>query len=183
MYPSLTTDLRFEMFDSSQVIEKSETKHGSGSAVYTDNFKSRIFLSRIWGNSANYINFIMLNPSTATHENLDPTVTRCFNWSKLWNFDGMFITNIFAHRSTDPTALQKAENPVGSGNNEALVWASSNSKKVIVAWGNHGLLYNRGEKVLSLLANTDLYALKITKSQTPSHPLYLPTNISPFLFR
>jgi hypothetical protein len=182
MQKSIIDNLFLQKFSESQIIETSDTIHGKSCAIYTDEFKSRIFLSRIWGAEANYINFIMLNPSTATHEKLDPTVTRCYNWSKCWGFSGMFITNIFAHRSTNPANLKTAINPIGSGNDNSIKWCANNSNKIIIAWGLHGKFLNRDQEVLNILKKNKLYALKLTKSNTPSHPLYLPKNTEPLIF-
>ena len=172
--------INIEVFDVNQIIESSETRHGASCAIYTDDYNSRVFLSRIWGKGELYVNFIMLNPSTATHTQLDPTVTRCYNWGKAWGFDGIFITNIFALRSTDPKNLYVVNNPKGSGNDKAIGWTARKSSKIIAAWGRHGLLHNRSSEVLEILKNHKIYGLKLTKDGIPGHPLYLPSNSKPF---
>lgn len=144
----------------------------------------RYRLWRNWGGDpSNLIAFCGLNPSTATHEVNDPTVTRCINYAKAWGYSGMFMLNCFAWRDTDPKLMKKAIEPVGIENDEAIRQVVSECSMVVAAWGAHGRYRDRAAKVLELLKDVDLYALRITKTGQPQHPLYLPSKLKPTLWR
>ena len=58
-----------------------ERRHQKGdaesTAIYSDCTAYRYALTRIWQPSAGKVAFVMLNPSTATEVQNDPTVERC----------------------------------------------------------------------------------------------------------
>ena len=51
--------------------------NAAAGAVFSDCERYRYRLWRVWDEGKPKACFVMLNPSTATHEVLDPTVTRC----------------------------------------------------------------------------------------------------------
>jgi hypothetical protein len=57
--------------------------------------------------------FIMLNPSTATEVQNDPTVERCERRARALGFGAFRVLNIFAWRATDPRDMRAAADPVG----------------------------------------------------------------------
>lgn len=127
------------------------------------------------------INFIMLNPSTAGEVDNDPTVQRCVNRAMGWEFDSLFVTNIFAYRSTDPSILKTLDDPVGAENDDFLLSSASAAAMVVCAWGQHGWINARSVRVVEMLLShgIPLRALHITKSGQPQHPLYLPYSLKP----
>lgn len=125
--------------------------------------------------------FVMLNPSTATAEVLDPTVRRCVGYAARWGYGGLVVVNIFALRSTDPQALYDHPDPVGPDNDRVIARAVGECELAIAAWGTHGELHGRGQAVVELLAPVrPLQALKVTKEGHPNHPLYLRADLVPF---
>lgn len=126
---------------------------------------------------------IACNPSTADHEQSDPTVTRCLNRAKEMGFGGFTMLNIFAFRATDPKEMRRAIEPVGIENDQIIRQAVAQCELVVCAWGAHGKHKGRGEAVLRLLKDVDLYALKITKGGFPQHPLYIGNSVRPTLWR
>ena len=129
--------------------------------------------------------WIMLNPSTADEHVLDPTLTRCFNYTRLWGYRYMLIGNIFAYRATDPKDMQAQTDPIGILNDQYLDKIVLQSDKVICGWGTtqHKYFSERGHDVLNVVRmSTDPYALKITKDGHPSHPLYLKKDLEPVLY-
>lgn len=126
---------------------------------------------------------IACNPSTADHEQGDPTVTRCINRAKEMGFGGFEMLNIFAWRATDPKDMRRAIEPIGLENDEFIRHTVNQCDMVICAWGTHGKYKDRGDAVLKLLKDVDLYALKITKSGHPQHPLYISNKTKPVLWR
>jgi len=121
--------------------------------------------------------FIGLNPSTADETLDDPTVRRCIGFADDWGYDALCMTNIFAFRATDPKVMKAAKDPVGPGNNEALLNLAASSGIIIAAWGVHGDHMARGELVECMLNN--LMCLGKTKHGFPKHPLYLKRTTTP----
>ena len=71
-------------------------------AEYSDCEKYRYKLTRIWEPAGRKVLFVMLNPSTATEVQNDPTVERCERRARTLGYGGFRVTNIFAWRDTDP---------------------------------------------------------------------------------
>ncbi len=148
-------------------------------AVFDSSQRYRYRLARIWYPERPVVNFIMLNPSTADQYQLDPTVTRCLRYAQRWGFGTLIVTNIFAYRSTDPTALYTLNDPVGPENDAYLRKAAEQAELRVAAWGTHGALHNRHEAVLAQLADFSLTALGVTQGGFPKHPLYLRADVQP----
>lgn len=157
------------------------TPHGVGTATYSPDLRYRFRLSRVWDSSSPRCAFIMLNPSTATEAVLDPTVTRCVGHAKQWGFGAAEVVNLFAYRATDPKQLRQVDDPIGAGNDVAIMHAARAADLVVVAWGVHGQFITRQDDVVHHLerAGIELHSLGITKSGAPRHPLYLPGGIRP----
>jgi hypothetical protein len=132
----------------------------------------RYLLWRRWA-SGPAANFLMLNPSTADEVKLDPTCARARAYAEAWGFGALIVTNIFGWRATDPQALRRVRDPVGSGNDAAIVRAAREAALVVCAWGNHGLFQSRSLSVRELLGNHKLHVLRLNGSGEPAHPLYL----------
>lgn len=131
--------------------------------------------------------FCMLNPSTATAEVNDPTVRRCMGFAWRWGSRRLVVVNIFALRSTDPSLIYSAQDPIGSGNDEAIlgVCTTPGVTRVVCAWGRHGAHQGRGEAVAAMLvqARLRLHAMKLTADGIPYHPLYLKNDTSPIIWK
>ena len=140
-------------------------------AVFSRCRRWRYLLWRCWNIDLPVANFLMLNPSTADETKLDPTCARARSYAQAWGYGALIVTNIFGWRSTDPRALKRAKDPVGAGNDAAILRAARESDLVVCAWGNHGL--DRSGQVRKLLDGIPLHALKITGAGEPAHPLYL----------
>lgn len=141
----------------------------------------RYRLWRIWDGRRPYCLFLMLNPSVADENVLDPTVTRCVDFARCWGFGGLYVANLFALVSTDPEALYHAPDPVGPDNNLAILEMARDAGMVVCAWGNHGALKERREAVLNMLraAGVKLNYLRMNATGEPTHPLYLPGDLAP----
>jgi hypothetical protein len=145
----------------------------------------RYLLWRCWDESRPAANFLMLNPSTADELKLDPSCTRARNYAERWGYGALVVTNIFGWRSTDPSALKEVKDPVGRGNDAAIVKAAQGAKLVVCAWGNHGAHMNRAQSVLDLLRKNSIrvHALRVNGAGHPAHPLYLPASLKPTPWR
>lgn len=141
----------------------------------------RYLLWRCWDEAKPVANFLMLNPSTADELKLDPSCTRARNYAERWGFGALVVTNIFGWRSTDPAALKTVDDPIGRGNDAAIVKAARGAKLVVCAWGNHGLHAERAERVKALLKQQRiaLHVLRMNGAGHPAHPLYLPSSLKP----
>ena len=91
------------------------------------------------------------------------------------------VTNLFGWRATDPEDMKAARDPVGRGNDRAIIAAAREAAIVVCAWGNHGGHEGRSLKVLSRLraAGLSLHMLRLNGSGEPAHPLYLPGTLGP----
>ncbi len=156
----------------------------------------RYTLERWWAGmfaDRRYCDFIMLNPSTATAQEDDPTVRRAADFAKRWGYAGLVVTNLFAYRSTDPGRLYHAREEhwylskpicgiVGPENDAAILNVAKGASLVMVAWGVHGAIQDRGLRVLELLEGIPCYCLGVTKEGFPKHPLYVSGGTQPIIF-
>lgn len=144
-------------------------------AIYSDCEKYRYALTRTWDVSKGKVLFVMLNPSTATEIQNDPTVERCERRARTLGFGAFRVTNIFAWRDTDPRAMRAAKDPIGPENNEMIAQGCLWADRVIAAWGAHGVHRDQGAVIKNLLAKADcdIYHLGLTKHGHPKHPLYI----------
>lgn len=154
----------------------------TGAAEFSDCKKYRYVLTRTWTDGEGTVVFIMLNPSTATEAENDPSVRRCIGYARRWGFKKLVVVNLFALRSTDPKELYRTIGPVGPGNNDAIQRQCGYATKVVCAWGVHGDHMKRGIEVLKLLDNAGitLETLAETKEGIPKHPLYLKGDLVPY---
>ena len=142
----------------------------------------RYVLRRQWA-SGPKLGFILLNPSTADETQDDPTIRRCIGFARKAGFGGLVLGNLFALRSTDPSALRNATDAVGPGNDEALRSIGRETEgRVVCGWGAHGALRGRGAEVVRMLGELGICptALALTKAGEPRHPLYLKSDLKPF---
>ena len=95
------------------------------------------------------------------------------------------VTNIFAWRDTDPFQMRKAKDPIGPGNDAAILAGVARADQVIAAWGTHGAHMNRGPQMTTLLQGTGkpLYTLGLSKHGHPKHPLYISYSQQPMLWQ
>lgn len=153
-------------------------------AVFSPCEQYRYRLTRIWDPALPVTVFCMLNPSTADHEVLDPTVRRCVGFAQTWNTGGLVVVNAYAHRSTDPAGLWTVDDPVGPANdahiNEAAVDARTSGGVFVAAWGMHANA-DRAFTILGLpaVAAVGARSLGVTKSGAPRHPLYVRADTAP----
>jgi hypothetical protein len=144
----------------------------------------RYLLWRRWDAAKPVANFLMLNPSTADEVKLDPTCARARDYAERWGYGALIVTNIFAFRNTDPNRMKAAQDPVGPGNDAAIVKAAKESGIVVCAWGNHGSFLERSCEVRALLSKSKIkpHALRLNANGEPAHPLYLPGRLQPIFW-
>jgi hypothetical protein len=150
-------------------------------AVFSSCRRWRYLLWRRWDAARPVANFLMLNPSTADEFKLDPSCTRARVYAERWGFGALIVTNIFGWRATDPDEMKAVRDPVGRGNDRAILRAARESALVVCAWGNHGTHLGRSIHVREMLAKAGIEArvLRMNAGGEPAHPLYLPARLKP----
>lgn len=151
----------------------------NNTAAFSECRNYRYALWRTWDATKPTVMFVGLNPSTADEITDDPTLTRCINFAKSWDYGGVCMANLFAFRATEPRAMKVARDPIGSENNEWLLRLSKDAALVVAAWGNDGSFLGRSRQVITLLP--DMHCLKMNKSGEPAHPLYQPASLKPIV--
>ncbi len=157
------------------ILRHHQKADAASTAEYSDCERYRYSLTRVWDAAGKRVAFVMLNPSTATELQNDPTVERCERRARALGYGAFRVTNIFAWRDTDPRTMRAAPDPVGPGNDRAILQALDWADRVVCAWGTHGAHLDRGPQVETLLRATGapLYALGLTQAGHPKHPLYI----------
>lgn len=127
----------------------------------------------------------MLNPSTADAERDDATIRRCRGFAQRWGYFGITVGNLFAWRATSPRELKRCADPVGQENDKTLQRIFHEEGVVICAWGNSSPCPGRASAVLNMIVEAGKvpYCLKLTMKGNPAHPLYVPGEIKPLVFR
>ena len=150
-------------------------------AIYSPCEAYRYALTRVWDPTGRRLTCVMLNPSTATEAQNDPTVERCERRARALGYGAFRVANIFAFRATDPKVMRAAADPVGPGNDAAIAEAAAWADTVLCAWGSHGAHLDRGRAVERLLRATGrpLAHLGLTQGGHPKHPLYIGYAVQP----
>jgi hypothetical protein len=170
-------------------IRTHQKADAASEALYSPCERYRYLLTRTWDATGPRVLFVMLNPSTATEVQNDPTVERCERRARALGFGAFRVTNIFAWRDTDPKAMRAAADPVGPGNDQAIAqsaaeWVRGGHDRIVAAWGTHGAHLDRGAAVERILrqGGNDLYHLGLTQAGHPRHPLYIGYAVAPQLW-
>lgn len=133
-------------------------------------------------NEHSYVQFIGLNPSTATEYVDDPTIRRCIGFATRQGFSSLLMTNIFAWRDKSPEQMKKdAKDPTGDPVNiDRLVEFARGAGRIVAAWGSHGKYRARAATIREALKPfaEKCFALRVSMaSGQPEHPLYLPADV------
>lgn len=157
------------------VIRQFQKGDAASEAIYSPCLRYRYALTRVWQPGGPKATFVMLNPSTATELQNDPTVERCERRARALGFGAFRVTNIFAFRATDPRVMRAEADSIGPANNATIVEAALWADQVVCAWGSHGAHLGRGAEVATLLRQTGqpLWHLGLTQAGDPRHPLYI----------
>lgn len=141
----------------------------------------RYELIREWDYNKPTIVWCGLNPSTADENVDDPTIRREVDFSKRWGFGRYVKVNAYAFRATDPKVMLAATDPVGPQNLDIIVPRARAADMFVACWGGN-ITPAHAWRMRSMMVRERLtvYALKLTRSQQPGHPLYLASNTQPF---
>ena len=166
------------------MIERHFTKGDTtSSALYSPCETYRYALTRQWGGGGRLL-FVLLNPSTATEAQNDPTVERCERRARALGYGAFRVTNIFALRETNRHKMRAAPRPIGPENDATLLHAVAWADTIVAGWGAHGAHMDRGAQVAALLGQSGraVHHLGLTKAGHPRHPLYIAYHQQPQLW-
>lgn len=148
-----------------------------------DHEQYRLWLSRRWGEARHrdlpYAVLIGMNPSTATAEFNDPTLTRCVSFVCEWGLSAFYMTNVGDYRATHPKDLAAPGIKPVSDLNFVTIRALCNAPlcaKIVLAHGvlPKGLQAPAAELISLLRADGHrLWCLGRTAAGHPRHPLYI----------
>lgn len=132
----------------------------------------RYQLWRSWDIHGKTVCFVGLNPSTADAEQDDPTITRCINFAKQWDFGNLCMLNLFAYRATEPEEMIKQQaQAFGPLNDFYLAQPLQRCDLTVVCWGANGKYFNQDLHVLRMIDTPMCF--EMNKNHTPKHPLYV----------
>lgn len=135
----------------------------------------RYWLERLYGEGPTIV-FGMLNPSMATHEDNDPTVTRCEGFARREKAGRMIVVNMFGLVSPLPDDLLSVENPFGLCNHDFIRKAIAEADLFVLAFGAPTKKIRVKSWVTRQVLRTEGKAFKClgrSKDGWPKHPLYL----------
>lgn len=137
--------------------------------------KYRYMLRRIWEPDGRLVHWIMLNPSTADASIDDPTIRRCMGFARAWGYGGIYVSNLFAYRTTDPSLLPLLNEECVGPDNDRWIGFAIRCPLIVCAWGAHPKAAVRARSVLDMLRSENAvpHCLGTTKDGHPRHPLYV----------
>ena len=110
--------------------------HGKKIYVHSVEMDARFALGEIGSKT---LAVFGVNPSTATIEKYDTTISKVIGYSKANGFDGWIMFNIYPQRSTDPDGLDRELNIDLHSNNIKTIKQAITDYQVrsaLAAWGN-----------------------------------------------
>jgi hypothetical protein len=141
----------------------------------------RYALWRIWNPARPFWMMVLLNPSTATEQESDPTVARCCTRAGRGGAGGLVVVNCGAIRETNSAKACAAADPIGPFNECWIRSLIPTCDLHIGGWGPKAARFGGDRLVLQIFrdAEVPLYALKLNQDSTPRHPLYVAYDVQP----
>lgn len=128
------------------------------------------------------LTWLMMNPSTASAFDDDPTIRKVIGFTRRAGYGVALVVNLFAWRETDSKLVARVvkrghHRLEGEHNCAAIMQAAAISDAVVCAWGAPLWAREQAERVLEWLAEHPretpirLLCLGTTKGGDPLHPL------------
>jgi hypothetical protein len=158
------------------------------SAIISPCGKFRLRLEREIDVTGPVVAIAGVNPSTADAIENDQTIRKDIGFGRVNGWSRIIKINKFAFRATDVRALERAADPIGPGNDEAIVAAIKDADIVLFAWGPLAKLPKRLRTRWRFLweaandAGKQPVCLGTARDGHPRHTLMLPysTQIQPW---
>lgn len=151
-------------------------------ATFSEDRKYRSLLWRIWDTTLSLLCVVLLNPSIANEEQVDPTVARQMERARRMGFGGLLVVNAFDLVATDPNDMKRHPKPLSDENDVAILAACKRAVDsggmVICGWGGN-CTQARHYELTQLLRGIRTHALRVNADGSPQHPLYLSYNLKP----
>lgn len=148
--------------------------------LYSPTRQYRYAYARWWSGDGDdgdkWILWVMLNPAghpagTKRRRTLERVVKR----SKELGAAGIVTTNLFAHCSPTPAALNQVRDPVGPFNDQVIQTLAPEASRTVAAWGSQG--GSRAAHVRRWLHHPICFGT--TMHGQPRHPLHMDETESP----
>lgn len=146
--------------------------------------RHRVALWRTWDPDLPTLLWGLLNPSTATEGESDPTNTRGEGYARAWGFGTNVFVNLFSIVTPDPKVMKKEKTPSIPQNDAIIKLWLGRSHSFMAGWGAHGSHRGRDKEMREIVqaSGHDMMALKVLQGGQPGHPLYLKKKLQPFLY-
>jgi hypothetical protein len=148
--------------------------------VFSSCRRYRYSLRRKINDASSVCLWVMANPSIADEFRLDPTLTRCADYTERWGYGEMRVVNVRAWVETDSSKLPPDDIAIGFDNGFHIIKNAIASQLIVCGWGKLG--GTAGLRALQLLRDEGFkpHALKLNQDGSPQHPLYLKSSLKPF---
>lgn len=168
--------------------EHSGATFGPGGADGSHRYRlHRKFPKDLFTRSGGTMLAVMLNPSTADHREVDPTVSGMMKRARMLGFAELCVVNLYAFRATDPKVMRRALRAdrllaIGPHNDEVIAAELARADVVVCGWGANADA-ERVAEFVTIAARVGalgkLHALRVLASGAPEHPLYIPHHLPP----
>jgi hypothetical protein len=141
----------------------------------------RYALWRIWDLERPLWMMVLLNPSTATEEQDDPTIVRCCTRARQGGAGGLVVVNSGAIRETDSDKACAALDPIGPDNRLWVRALIPTCSLHIAGWGSKAARFGGDRLIREIFGECGvaLHALRVNQDGSPGHPLYVAYDARP----
>lgn len=115
-----------------------------GEQAISGDDRYRYWLARTWDSSLPRLCWMMLNPSKASHELNDMTITKCTGFAKRHGAGAIDVVNLFSYRATRPADLFTAWAHGHAALGADTCWEKAfSAERLVLAWGGGACLYRK----------------------------------------
>ena len=142
-------------------------------AVYGGaNNKYRYRLDWTWDESLPVLMALMMNPSCASEQCGDRTVSWVFRWAKARGYGKLIVVNSMAYRAADQARLAEVDDPYGPENRHHIFMAAKEASTIVCGYGKPKIknFQKIGLLTAKMLSSIYvLYAWRIGKNKFGQH--------------